>query len=101
MAPRRFADAWLATHADEPETGSGTKPRVRADGTLRAHEERVDYLFLAGAAAAPRAMRLDFFASDLLVDGAPVGNLSDHAALLAEISWSRTPKPARLAGSGP
>ena len=73
VAPRRFADSWLATHADDPETDSGTKPRVLADGTLRAHEERVDYLFLAGAAAAPRAMRIDFFASDLMVDGAPVG----------------------------
>jgi hypothetical protein len=67
----------------------------------RIYEERVDYLFLAGAAAAPRAMRIDFFASDLVVDGAPVGALSDHAALLAEITWSRSPKPARLAGSGP
>jgi hypothetical protein len=101
VAPRRFADSWLATHADDPETDSGTKPRVRADGTVRAHEERVDYLFLAGAAVAPRAMRIDFFASGLVIDGAPVGNLSDHAALLAEIAWSRTPKAARLAGSEP
>ena len=101
VAPRRFADSWLATHADDPETDSGTKPRVLADGTLRAHEERVDYLFLAGAGAAPRSMRLDFFASDLMVDGAPVGDLSDHAALLAEISWPRTRKSARIAGSEP
>jgi endonuclease/exonuclease/phosphatase family metal-dependent hydrolase len=101
VAPRRFADSWLATHADDPETDSGTKPRVLADGTLRPHEQRVDYLFLAGAAAAPRSMRIDFFASGLTVDGAPVGNLSDHAALLAEIAWSRTPQPARLAGSEP
>jgi hypothetical protein len=48
-----------------------------------------------------RAVRIDFFASGLMVDGAPVGNLSDHAALLAEITWSGSPKPARLAGSGP
>ena len=33
---------------------------------------------------------VDFFASDLMVDGAPVGDLSDHAALLAEIAWPRT-----------
>jgi hypothetical protein len=67
----------------------------------RISEERVDYLFLAGAAAAPRSTRIDFFASNLVVDGAPVGHLSDHAALLAEITWSGSPKPARLAGSGP
>ena len=30
-------------------------------------------------------MRRDFSASDLIVDGEPVGALSDHAALLAEI----------------
>jgi endonuclease/exonuclease/phosphatase family metal-dependent hydrolase len=100
VAPRRVVDSWLATHADDPDTDSGTKPRVRADGTVRAHEERVDYLFLAGAAV-PRFMRIDFFWSDLVVDGAPVGDLSDHAALLAEISWSGTPKPARLAGCEP
>ena len=67
---------------------------------MRAHEERVDYLFLAGAAV-PRFMRIDFFWSDLVVDGAPVGALSDHAALLADIAWSGTPKAARLAGSEP
>jgi endonuclease/exonuclease/phosphatase family metal-dependent hydrolase len=101
VAPRRFADSWLATHPDDPETDSGTKPRALGDGTLRPYEERIDYLFLAGATAAPRCMRIDFFASGLMVDGAPVGNLSDHAALLAEISWSSTPKPARIAGSDP
>jgi endonuclease/exonuclease/phosphatase family metal-dependent hydrolase len=101
VAPRPFVDAWLTTHAADPDAGSGTKPRLRADGTLRAHEERIDYVFLAGADAAPRAMRRDFFASDLIVDGEPVGHLSDHTALLAEISWSRAFKPARIAGSGP
>ena len=100
VAPRGFADAWLATHADDPETDSGTKPRVLADGTLRPHEQRVDYLFLAGAAAAPRSTRIDFFASDLIIDGAPLGHLSDHAALLAEISWRRAPTAAHLAASG-
>jgi endonuclease/exonuclease/phosphatase family metal-dependent hydrolase len=100
MAPRRFVDAWLATHSDDPETDSGTKPRAFADGTLRPHEERVDYLFLAGAAASPRSVRIDFFASDLVVDGAPVGHLSDHAALLAEILLRSTPAGARIAASG-
>jgi endonuclease/exonuclease/phosphatase family metal-dependent hydrolase len=83
VAPRRFADAWLATHADAPETGSRTEPRVLADGTRRPHEGRVD-----------------FFASDLVVDGAPVGQLSDHAALLAEILLGSTPAGARIAASG-
>ena len=102
VAPRRFVDSWLATHADDPETDSGTKPRVLADGTLRAaRRARRLSVPCRRSGAAPRAMRLDFFASDLMVDGAPVGDLSDHAALLAEISWSRTPKPARIAGSGP
>ena len=50
--------------------------------------------------AAPERMRLDFFASDLMVDGAPVGHLSDHAAVLAEISWRRSPT-GRVAASGP
>jgi endonuclease/exonuclease/phosphatase family metal-dependent hydrolase len=100
VAPRRVTDAWLATHPGDPETDSGTKPRVLADGTLRAHEERVDYVFVAGAAAAPRAMRIDFFPSDLMVDGAPVGDLSDHAALLAEISLRSTPTAASIAATG-
>jgi endonuclease/exonuclease/phosphatase family metal-dependent hydrolase len=86
LAPRRVADAWLATHADDPETRSGTKPRRRADGTLRPYEARIDYVFIAGGAT-PRSMRRDFFPSDLIVDGQPVGHLSDHAALLAEIAW--------------
>lgn len=101
VAPRRVRDAWLATHADDPETASGTKPRVLPDGTLRSHEERIDYLFLAGGDAAPESTRLDFFSSDLMVDGVPVGHLSDHAALLAEVSWRRSPTAARLAASGP
>jgi endonuclease/exonuclease/phosphatase family metal-dependent hydrolase len=101
VAPRRFVDAWLATHVDDPETDSGTKPRMLADGTPRLHEERIDYLFLAGDGATPRSMRIDFFPSDLMVDGAPVGHLSDHAALLAEIAWRRTPTAARIAASRP
>ena len=83
VAPRRFLDAWLATHFADPDTASGTKPRVRADGTVRAHEERIDYLFVAGGDAG--AVRRDFFSSELIVDGTPVGALSDHAALLADI----------------
>jgi endonuclease/exonuclease/phosphatase family metal-dependent hydrolase len=100
VAPRGFVDAWLATHAADPETDSGTKPRVFADGTLRPHEERVDYLFLAGPAATPRSVRIDFFPSDLVVDGAPVGHLSDHAALLAEILFMSRSTGARIAASG-
>ena len=30
VAPRRFIDTWLATNAEDPETASGTKPRVLA-----------------------------------------------------------------------
>jgi endonuclease/exonuclease/phosphatase family metal-dependent hydrolase len=92
LAPRRLTDAWLATHAEDPEAGSGTKPRRRADGTPRAHEARIDYVFIAGGAT-PRSMRRDFFPSDLIVDGQPVGHLSDHAALLAEIAWPNARLP--------
>ena len=99
VAPQRFVDTWLATNPRDPETASGTKPRVLPDGSVRPHEERIDYVFLAGPGATPRTMRLDFFASDLVVDGAPVGNLSDHAAVLADISW-RSPAAARVAASG-
>ena len=100
VAPRPLVDSWLAIHVADPDSGSGTKPRVRADGTLRAHEERIDYMFLASADAAPRSIRLDFFASDLVVDGEPVGHLSDHAALLAEIAWpAGTGSPEVIASS--
>jgi endonuclease/exonuclease/phosphatase family metal-dependent hydrolase len=101
VAPRSFADSWLAIHAANPDADSGTKPRRRADGTLRAHEERIDYVFLAGEGAAPRSMRRDFFTSDLMVDGQPVGALSDHAALLAEIAWQGSPGAPRLVASQP
>lgn len=100
VAPRRLSDAWLATHADDPEIASGTKPRVFADGTLRPHEERIDYVFLAGSDAVPEWTRLDFFWSDLTVDGVPVRHLSDHAALLAGISLQNG-SAARIAGFGP
>jgi endonuclease/exonuclease/phosphatase family metal-dependent hydrolase len=101
VAPRPLVDSWLALHVANPDAGSGTKPRLRADGTLRAHEERIDYVFLAGAATAPRSMRLDFLASDLIVDGQPVGDLSDHAALLAEIWWPAATGSPDLVASGP
>jgi hypothetical protein len=45
-------------------------------------------------------MRIDFFASDLMIDGAPLGHLSDHAALLGEISWGSTATAAPVAASG-
>jgi endonuclease/exonuclease/phosphatase family metal-dependent hydrolase len=99
IAPRRFVDLWLATHPGDPETASGTKPRVRADGTLRPHEERIDYIFVAGSDA--RMMRRDFLPSDLLIDGAPVGPLSDHAALLGEVFLKDAPKAPRVAASAP
>ena len=100
VAPRRFADAWLATHPDDPETYSGTKPRVLADGTVRPQEERIDYLFLAGSKATPEWTRLDFFWSNLVIDGAPVGHLSDHAALLAGIDLRAGSSAPRMASIG-
>jgi endonuclease/exonuclease/phosphatase family metal-dependent hydrolase len=98
VAPRRLADAWLVTHPLDPDRASGSKPRRRADGTLRVHEERIDHLLVAGAT--PRAVRRDFFTSDLVVDGKPVGDLSDHAALLAQIAWPARSDAAPLVTSG-
>jgi endonuclease/exonuclease/phosphatase family metal-dependent hydrolase len=85
VAPGRFVDLWLATHPDDPETASGTKPRVLSNGTLRPREKRIDYILATVREVVPRSMRRDFFVSDLIVDGAPVGTLSNHAALLATI----------------
>jgi endonuclease/exonuclease/phosphatase family metal-dependent hydrolase len=101
VAPRRFVDLWLATHPGDPETASGTKPRLLADGSLRPREKRIDFLLLAGAGQAmPIAMRRDFLPSDLVVDGAPVGDLSDHAALMAKILW-RPPSAPLTASAEP
>ena len=98
VAPRRFVDLWLATHPDDPESDSGTKPRVFADGSVRPREKRIDFVLLAGGEQArPAAMRRDFLPSDLVVDGAPVGDLSDHAALLAEIFWRPPAAPLTAA----
>ncbi len=92
VAPRRFADLWLATHARDPETASGTKPSLLEDGSLRPREKRIDFLLLAGAdRARPLAMRRDFLPSALRVDGQPLGDLSNHAALIATIGWQRPP----------
>ena len=101
VAPRRFVDLWLATHPEDPETASGTKRRLLADGSLRPRERRIDFLLLAGAGqATPLAMRRDFLPSDLVVDGAPVGDLSDHAALMAKILW-RPPSAPLTASAEP
>jgi endonuclease/exonuclease/phosphatase family metal-dependent hydrolase len=88
VAPRRFVDLWLATHPRDPETASGTKPRVLKDGSVRPREMRIDFILLAGAGRVqPLEMRRDFLPRKLIIDGAPVGNLSSHAAVLATIAW--------------
>jgi endonuclease/exonuclease/phosphatase family metal-dependent hydrolase len=98
VAPRRFVDLWLATHPEDPETDSGTKPRRLEDGSRRPREKRIDYVLLAGAArASSLAMRRDFLPSALRVDGEPVGDLSNHAALLAEIAWRPRADPLTVA----
>lgn len=100
VAPRRFVDLWLATHRRDPETASGSKPRILEDGSVRPREKRIDFILLAGAEhARPLAMRRDFLPSDLVIDGAPLGDLSNHAALLAEILWQRPTD--RVAQSAP
>ncbi len=98
VAPRRFVDLWLAAHPQDPETASGTKPRVLPDGSVRPREKRIDFLLLAGAdRALPLAVRRDFLPSEIVVDGAPIGNLSSHAALLAEIALRRPGEDASTA----
>jgi endonuclease/exonuclease/phosphatase family metal-dependent hydrolase len=90
VAPRRFVDLWLAAHPQDPETASGTKPRVLPDRSVRPREKRIDFLLLAGAnRALPLAVRRDFLPSEIVVDGAPIGNLSSEAAVLAEIALRR------------
>jgi endonuclease/exonuclease/phosphatase family metal-dependent hydrolase len=99
VAPRRFVDLWLATHPRDPETDSGTKRRILDDGSIRPREKRIDFLLLAGGGqATPVAMRRDFLPSGLVVDGEPVGDLSNHAALIAEILW-RPPADPRTAAA--
>jgi endonuclease/exonuclease/phosphatase family metal-dependent hydrolase len=101
VAPRRFVDLWLATHPRDPEAESGSKRRVLADGSVRPREKRIDFLLLAGADRAwPLDMRRDFLPSDLKVDGAPVGDLSSHAALLATIALTRPSETAVTAAGG-
>ena len=94
VAPRRFVDLWLATHPTDPESDSGTKPRLLEDGSLRPREKRIDFLLLAGDG---RAQPLDdaprFPAERSVVDGEPLGDLSNHAALLAEIVWRAAGRP--------
>ncbi len=104
VAPRRFVDLWLATHARDPETASGTKPRVLKDGSIRPREKRIDFLLLAGNdEARPLGMRRDFLPADLMVDGRPLGDLSSHAALFATIAWrpAAPDLPLAAAASGP
>lgn len=89
VQPRRLVDLWLATHPLDPETESGTKRRRLADGTLRPREKRIDYVLMAGPPhAQPLVMARDFLESDLVIDGEPLGDLSNHAALLATVRWS-------------
>jgi endonuclease/exonuclease/phosphatase family metal-dependent hydrolase len=100
VAPRRFVDLWLATHPSDPESDSGTKPRLLEDGSLRPREKRIDFLLLAGDGRAhPLEMRRDFLPSELVVDGEPLGDLSNHAALLAAIGWHEPADPRRAAAA--
>jgi endonuclease/exonuclease/phosphatase family metal-dependent hydrolase len=108
VRPRHLVDLWLATHPDDPETESGTKRRRLADGTLRPREKRIDYILMAAPPhVRPLAMARDFLVSDLVIDGEPLGDLSNHAALLASIRWSASaaalssiadgdPRPTRI-----
>jgi endonuclease/exonuclease/phosphatase family metal-dependent hydrolase len=101
VAPRRFVDLWLATHPRDPETASGTKRRVLRNGSVRPREKRIDFLLLAGAGQIrPREVWRDFLHRDLLIDGTPIGDLSSHAALLAEIAWGAAGNPARTVAAG-
>ena len=98
VAPRRFVDLWLATHPRR----SGDRQRhqaARARGRRAAPAREADRLSSSrrrGARAPARhAPRLP--AEHLVVDGEPVGDLSNHAALLAEIAWRPRADPLTAA----
>ena len=88
IAPRRFADLWLETHPERPDIWSWTKPKR----PWKPQPQRIDLMLLAGAdGMAPLAMGRDFLAHGMVADGRPVGHLSNHAALIAELAWSLAP----------
>jgi endonuclease/exonuclease/phosphatase family metal-dependent hydrolase len=96
-APRRFVDLWLEAHPDAPDLWSWTKPK-RARNPK---ERRIDLMLLAGDGRIwPLAMARDFLAHGVVADGRPIGHLSDHAALIAELAWplpQAVPEPRQVA----
>ena len=81
-----------------PRPTSGTKPRLLEDGSLRPREKRIDFVLLAGAARASRSRcAATSCRATCVVDGEPVGDLSNHAALFAEIAWRPRADPLTVA----
>jgi len=99
IAPRRFADLWLQTHPDAPDAWSWTKPKR----PWKPQPQRIDLMLLAGAdGMAPLAMGRDFLAHGVVADSRPVGHLSNHAALLADLAWPLTaPSQQPIASAQP
>jgi hypothetical protein len=87
IAPRRFADLWLETHPQSPDLWSWTKPKR----PWKPEPQRIDLMLLAGVQGmVPLTMARDFLAHGAVADGRPVGHLSNHAALIAELAWPMT-----------
>ena len=98
VAPRRFVDLWLATHPDDPETDSGTKPRVLADGSLRPREKRIDFCSSPARSAHARSPCAATSCRALWSSTASRwATSSNHAALLAEIAWRPRADPLTAA----
>jgi endonuclease/exonuclease/phosphatase family metal-dependent hydrolase len=84
IAPERFADLWLETHPQAPDLWSWTKPKP----PCKPQPQRIDLMLLAGdGTVRPLAMARDFLTHGVVADGRPVGHLSNHAALIAELAW--------------
>jgi endonuclease/exonuclease/phosphatase family metal-dependent hydrolase len=99
IAPRTFADLWLQIHPEAPDAWSWTKPKR----PWKPEPQRIDLMLLAGVdGMVPLTMARDFLAHGVVADGRPVGHLSNHAALIAELAWPVTvPSQQPIASAQP
>ncbi len=102
VAPRKLADLWLAANPAASDQAGSTKPGAVIEELPRIPPRRIDYVFLAtlNGDVRPLAARRDFLPREVVIDGAPVGYLSDHAAVLARLAWPPTPSEMVVAQAG-